>query len=121
MIRFSCPACSSVLKAPARRAGDDVPCPKCAQLLHVPPESNAAKRAAVSPSSGQVMVDCTGCASPMVVPEGRMGEPVECPSCKSAFTPLIGRSAPSLSLPPAPQAEGKADGSTDRVVTLPSG
>jgi len=42
MIRFSCPACSTVISAPIRKSGTVDPCPNCAQLVQVPPPDEAA-------------------------------------------------------------------------------
>ncbi len=36
MIRFSCPACQSVVTVPPEKAGIKMPCPKCGQRLQVP-------------------------------------------------------------------------------------
>jgi hypothetical protein len=37
MIRFACPTCGKVLKAPDRASGQKLPCPRCGQRLQVPP------------------------------------------------------------------------------------
>src|SRR5262245_17353616 len=36
MIRFSCPACQKVIKAPRAKAGQEAPCPNCSQRLLIP-------------------------------------------------------------------------------------
>jgi DNA-directed RNA polymerase subunit M/transcription elongation factor TFIIS len=36
MIRFTCPACKSVLESPPHKGGDKVACPKCGQRLLIP-------------------------------------------------------------------------------------
>ena len=36
-IRFACPACNAVIKAPADKVGRKVNCPKCGQRLQIPP------------------------------------------------------------------------------------
>jgi hypothetical protein len=37
MIRFACPTCQKIIKAPDEGAGRKFPCPRCGQLLVVPP------------------------------------------------------------------------------------
>ncbi len=37
MIRFACPACRKILKAPDEGAGRKINCPKCGQRLLIPP------------------------------------------------------------------------------------
>jgi hypothetical protein len=37
VIRFSCPACQKVLKAPDQGAGRKTHCPRCGQRLLIPP------------------------------------------------------------------------------------
>jgi hypothetical protein len=39
MIRFSCPHCGRVLRAPSDRAGASVTCPQCSERSQVPPDS----------------------------------------------------------------------------------
>lgn len=36
MIRFTCPRCQAIIKAPDNKAGDKAPCPGCGQRLQVP-------------------------------------------------------------------------------------
>ena len=48
MIRFSCPACSTVISAPIRKSGTVDPCPNCAQPVQVPPPDEAAYESALA-------------------------------------------------------------------------
>lgn len=44
MIRFACPGCKKVLKAPETKTGVRVNCPKCGRPLEVPPVSSVPPR-----------------------------------------------------------------------------
>jgi hypothetical protein len=83
MIRFSCPVCQKVLKAPDHGTGQKCSCPRCGQKLVVPPPFQFENRTILGlplpsaadsppvpePTNGPVPVeDGPGCPEPLPVP-----------------------------------------------------
>jgi hypothetical protein len=68
MIRFACPTCRKVLKAPEHGAGRKISCPRCGQRLLIPPPIPVQNKTVL----GQSMPDST---APRVPPGFTVGAP----------------------------------------------
>jgi len=114
MIRFTCPTCQKILKAPDEGAGRKTSCPRCGQRLLVPPpvqvhdntmlgrpapsvphwQANATGAEAPpirtpSPAAGTGRAfNCPSCNAPLLVPHAALGRMVECPQCRTTFAAL---------------------------------
>jgi hypothetical protein len=128
MIRFQCPTCRKVLKAPDHGAGRKIPCPRCGQRLQIPfpvqhktilgqfvsdptapspVQPSAIKPAGAVPSHGQVLIDCPCCKRPVQVHKEAilLGRWVECPKCRMGFAASMDEVLPAsctLAAPPSP-------------------
>jgi DNA-directed RNA polymerase subunit M/transcription elongation factor TFIIS len=56
MIRFACPVCNAVMKAPADKAGRKGQCPKCGQRLQVPSPSRTVLAKPLPPAKAEEIV-----------------------------------------------------------------
>jgi DNA-directed RNA polymerase subunit RPC12/RpoP len=111
MIRFQCPNCLKVLKAPDNGVGKKVHCPRCRQRLLVPsvpvqprdetmlgrpilgsvappmPQPDVELLAAVPPPGQVVLVSCPGCGRAIQVQPQELSMGIECPQCGARFVP----------------------------------
>src|SRR5260370_30537975 len=94
MIRFSCPTCGKVLKAPDRGGGREIPCPSCGQRLLIPPLVQLQNKTlvgqvmsdpgAVSPGNnpGLIAFRCPSCQSTLKAPWEKAGARTKCRYCR---------------------------------------
>jgi DNA-directed RNA polymerase subunit RPC12/RpoP len=133
VLRFQCPACQKVLKAPEAAAGQKVPCPRCGQRLLVPaqvpvsttdrnktvlgqPVQSAAAALPVPPATrppgpvlpaGKVLVSCPGCERSILLPTNELSWTIECSQCSTRFVPVPATASVAAPAPvPLPGAEG---------------
>src|SRR5262249_14268772 len=89
MIRFSCPGCQNVLKAPDDAAGRRVACPRCGSPLSIPsgqaPTRGEAPPARTTP--GQVRVHCPGCGQTIDLPPADLSLLIRCAQCRTHSVP----------------------------------
>jgi hypothetical protein len=95
MIRFACPVCQKILKAPDNTTGRKTGCPRCGQRLQVPaPLAPTAGKTVLGrpladgvPGSGATTAEmpCPRCRTPLAVQPGWQG-PVTCPYCQFGWS-----------------------------------
>jgi predicted Zn finger-like uncharacterized protein len=127
MIRFTCPTCQKVLKAPDESVKRKVSCPRCGQRLLVPdPVKPAASNKTVvgepmpdlswlddvraaeeksraAPDPSALTVFCPDCNARLLIDDAQSNGNVECPKCGRQFT-LRGGASADPSPPPASSA-----------------
>lgn len=97
MIRFACPTCKAVLKAPPRKAGDEVACPKCGQRVLIPnpvkpaeapnlspnfaPKPNPVNRTVLAQPEAMIHYSCPRCKKLLEAPVHCAGQKIHCPDC----------------------------------------
>lgn len=129
MIRFQCPVCDKVLKAPDHGAGQKISCPKCGQRLLIPQPAPAANKTVLgrslpesssssvppsmaSSSAASLTATCPGCGRSIPLELHEIGWTIECKVCKTCFV-LAEPPAPSLTptkQPSAPMSVSKGSG-----------
>jgi hypothetical protein len=113
MIRFSCPVCRKVLKAPEHGVGRKVPCPRCGQRLQIPPPVPVQNKTilgqpmqASGGSSATLTCSCPHCGRAGIPFEMHEAHTVcECARCGGKFTPLGGAVADGFGPGPAPSPD----------------
>jgi DNA-directed RNA polymerase subunit RPC12/RpoP len=100
MMRFSCPTCQKVLKAPADEAGRKIHCPRCGQRLEIPPPPqpvnhtvlahpvlgpHATSPRPAAPGKAPLVTTCPKCGKQLKAPDDLAGKQVRCPGCGSMF------------------------------------
>jgi DNA-directed RNA polymerase subunit RPC12/RpoP len=128
-IRFSCPKCRKILKAPERGAGRQVSCPRCGQRMTVPGQPTAAPAPPApagktpdwladaqrlgqpesAPAPAAVYnAECPGCKRKIPLSQAQLSLIVECVVCGRRFTPAPPVRRP-VAVPPSlvPQSSAK--------------
>ncbi len=93
MIRFSCPKCHKILKAPLNGAGRKTACPRCGERFRVPGKARTGISDPVSDlptprSDSKISVKCPGCGRDMQFSPDELSRTFECTRCKHRFVPF---------------------------------
>src|SRR5262249_17765183 len=119
MIRFRCPSCQKVLKAPESGAGRKVSCPRCGQRVQIPlPLTEQDVLSDPIGESGKtpehVLFNCPSCNDPVRVPEQSLGRWVTCSKCGFGFAAMREESSTTYEPPqvrrPPPESGPDAGG-----------
>jgi hypothetical protein len=100
MIRFSCPKCQKMLKAPANGAGRRTACPRCGERFRVPGQATTGLGEPVadlasSPPSSTIIVKCPGCGRDIQCSPDELSMTFECAQCYQRFVPVPPRALAS--------------------------
>jgi hypothetical protein len=112
MLRFQCPNCQQILKAPPEWSGRKTKCTRCGQRLLVPaappPQSKTVLANSLPPEppatqaapQGDLSVNCPGCGRTILFFSHELPLTIECVQCKTCFAVQPPAAAP----PPSPFA-----------------
>jgi predicted nucleic acid-binding Zn ribbon protein len=105
MIRFTCPTCQKILKAPPDWAGRKTKCTQCEQRMVIPTPPQATNQtvlgqlapstmnaaASLSPTAS-LTVNCPGCGRVIVLDPNELHLTIQCVQCQTCFN--VSRPAP---------------------------
>jgi hypothetical protein len=128
MIRFACPRCGAVFKAPGEKAGEKFPCPRCGQRLQVPtplektvlgqplpPRFPQAPIGAPQAVPVVLTVICPHCHAGAEVDASLARSGAPCPRCGGPLLPPVPQPAPRpvaipVNVPDPPAADDDPSG-----------
>jgi hypothetical protein len=112
VLRFQCPNCQQILKAPPEWSGRKTKCTRCGQRLLVPaappPQNKTVLANSLPPAApetqaapqGDLSVNCPGCGRTILFFSHELPLTIECVQCKACFAVQ----APGAAPPPSPFA-----------------
>jgi len=113
MLRFQCPNCQQILKAPPEWSGRKTKCTRCGQRLLVPtappPQNKTVLANSLPPANqqapdteGDLSAACPGCGRVIRFHSHELPLTIECIQCKTCFAVQAPAAAPSFTVLQAP-------------------